>query len=85
MCFVASLPADGQFAGHPRDAGKRAGVLRRVGRGMQMTEDKILDAMVEAAAAHFNIAPEPDDPDLPAVRRCMEAILTGLRAEGVVH
>ena len=50
-----------------------------------MTEDKILDAMVESAAAHFAIKPEPDDPDLPAVRRCMEAILTRLRAEGVVH
>ena len=50
-----------------------------------MPEDKILDAMVEAAAAHFNIAPEPDDPDLPAVRRCMVAIQTRLRADGAIN
>ncbi len=47
-------------------------------------EDDVLDAMVEAAAAHFAIEPEPDDPDAPAVRRCMEAILVRLRADSVV-
>ncbi len=45
-----------------------------------MPEDKILDAMVEAAAAHFAIKPEKDEPE---VRRCMVSILTRLRADGV--
>ena len=49
-----------------------------------MTEDKILDAMVEAAAGHFGIKPEPDDPDTPEVRRCMEVVLARLRTDGVV-
>ncbi len=47
-------------------------------------EDKILDAMVEAAAAHFAIKPDPDDPNTPEVRRCMVSILARLRADGAV-
>ncbi len=46
---------------------------------------EVIDAMVAAAAAHLGIERRLDDPNVPAVRRCMEAILARLRADGVVR
>ena len=60
-------------------------IRARAKQDSAMTEDEILDVMVEAIAAHFSIESEQDDPDLPAVRRCVKAILTRLRAKGVIN
>lgn len=60
-------------------------IRARAKREDAMTEADIIDVMVEAAAAHFGIESKSFYPDLPAVRRCMAAILARLRAEGVVN
>lgn len=54
-------------------------IRARAKQDSAMAEDEIIDVMVEATAAHFAIVSDQDDPDLPAVRRCMKAILTRLR------
>ncbi len=51
----------------------------------EQSEADTITAMVDAVAKHLGIEPKKDDPDMPAVRRCMEAVLARLRAGGVVN
>ena len=62
-----------------------AEAIRARARRVQQDDIDVIDGMVAAAAAHLGIERRPDDPDIPAVRRCMEAILARLRADGVVR
>ncbi len=61
-----------------------AAAIRARAKRDEPAEAGIIDAMVDAAAAHFGIKPKSDDPGTPEVRRCMESILARLRADGVI-
>ena len=84
MRIVRSRKVGGEAAAEVMDDLGRSGwfaeaIRARAKQDSAMAEDEIIDVMVEATAAHFAIVSDQDDPDLPAVRRCMKAILTRLR------
>ncbi len=83
MTYNAGVEAAAKVMDDLDHGGWFAAAIRERAMRDAMPEDKILDAMVEAAAAHFAIKPDPDDHDMPEVRRCMVSILTRLRADGV--
>ena len=84
MIFNAGVEAAAKVMDDLDRGGFYAAAIRTRAKRIEPTEADILDAMVEAAAPHFAIEPEPADPNPPQVRRCMEAVLARLRAEGVV-
>ena len=84
MTFNAGVEAAAKVMDDLDHGGWWAAAIRARARRDEPPEADILDAMVEAAAEHFGIAPKPDDPATPEVRRCMKSVLVRLRTDGIV-
>ena len=84
MTYNAGVEAAAKVMDDLDHGGWFAAAIRARVRRDEPPEADILDAMIEAAAKHFGIDPQPDDPNTPQVRRCMESILTRLRTDGIV-